>query len=518
MQLIDFFDAAAMREPNRIAFVQPDGATLTYAESAAAVQAIASALQGAGVPQGSRIAVYSPNDARAFLVMLAVLRVGGIWVPLNARNSVADNIAFLLSTEATVLFYHGQFEAEVAQLRAAAPALALCVCLDGPGRAGPALAAFQARAAGPVAALPEDRLRPCNILATGGTTGRSKGAVWTNLTWQTLVASFWTSTPAVRHPVHLCVAPMTHGAGVLALTLLTHAPTNILMTSADPAAILDAIERHRVTHLFLPPTVLYALLASPLLRQRDTSSLVVFLISAAPVSSDKLREAVAALGPVMHQSWGQAEAPFFLTFLTAEDHARAVADEAAGELLRSCGRPTMFSRVEIMSDDGKLLPPRELGEIVARSDLVMPGYYNDPVATAAVSQHGWHHTGDVGFKDEAGYVFIVDRKRDMIISGGFNVFSTEVEERVLAHPAVQDCAVIGVPDEKWGEAVKAVVELKPGAEATSDELIAHCRAALGGIKTPKSVEIWETLPRSPVGKVLKRAIRERFWTGRDRAV
>jgi acyl-CoA synthetase (AMP-forming)/AMP-acid ligase II len=140
------------------------------------------------------------------------------------------------------------------------------------------------------------------------------------------------------------------------------------------------------------------------------------------------------------------------------------------------------------------------------------------VATAAVSQHGWHHTGDVGFKDEAGYVFIVDRKRDMIISGGFNVFSTEVEERVLAHPAVQDCAVIGVPDEKWGEAVKAVVELKPGAEATSDELIAHCRAALGGIKTPKSVEIWETLPRSPVGKVLKRAIRERFWTGRDRAV
>ena len=178
----------------------------------------------------------------------------------------------------------------------------------------------------------------------------------------------------------------------------------------------------------------------------------------------------------------------------------------------------MFSRVEIMDEGGKLLPPRSVGEIVARGNLVMKEYYKDPEATRAVSGFGWHHTGDIGFKDEDGYVYIVDRKRDMIISGGFNVFSTEVEARLLAHQCVQDCAVIGVPDEKWGEAVTAVVELKVGATATPDELIAFCRSTLGGVKTPKAIEIWPTLPRSPVGKVLKRAIRDRYWEGRSRAV
>jgi acyl-CoA synthetase (AMP-forming)/AMP-acid ligase II len=178
----------------------------------------------------------------------------------------------------------------------------------------------------------------------------------------------------------------------------------------------------------------------------------------------------------------------------------------------------MFSRVEIMDEGGNLLPPRSVGEIVARGNLVMKEYYKDPEATRAVSTHGWHHSGDIGFKDEAGYVYIVDRKRDMIISGGFNVFSTEVESRLLAHHCVQDCAVIGVPDEKWGEAVTAVVELKAGANVTPDELIAFCRSTLGGVKTPKAIEIWPTLPRSPVGKVLKRAIRDRYWQGRSRAV
>jgi acyl-CoA synthetase (AMP-forming)/AMP-acid ligase II len=173
----------------------------------------------------------------------------------------------------------------------------------------------------------------------------------------------------------------------------------------------------------------------------------------------------------------------------------------------------MFSRVEIMNEEGDLLPARAAGEIVARSNLVMKEYYKDPEATQAVSAFGWHHTGDIGFKDEEGYVYIVDRKRDMIISGGFNVFSTEVEARLLAHQAVQDCAVIGVPDEKWGEAVKAVVELRAGTAATADELIAFCRQALGGVKTPKSIEIWPALPRSPVGKILKRAIRDRYWVG-----
>ncbi|HEY1432311.1 MAG TPA: AMP-binding protein [Stellaceae bacterium] len=260
-----------------------------------------------------------------------------------------------------------------------------------------------------------------------------------------------------------------------------------------------------------------ALLASPELPATNLESLKFFLISAAPVAPEKLRAAVQAFRPVMAQAFGQAEAPFFLTFLSQGDHRRAT-QEPGSERLGSCGLPTMFSRVEIMNEDGDLLPARAVGEIVARSNLVMKEYYKDPEATRAVSAFGWHHTGDIGFKDEESYVYIVDRKRDMIISGGFNVFSTEVEARLLAHEAVQDCAVIGVPDEKWGEAVKAIVELRAGKAATPEELIAFCRPVLGGVKTPKSIEIWPTLPRSAVGKVLKRAIRERYWAGRPRAV
>jgi acyl-CoA synthetase (AMP-forming)/AMP-acid ligase II len=310
---------------------------------------------------------------------------------------------------------------------------------------------------------------------------------------------------------------MTHGAGVLALMLMPKAPTNVILDRTDPKSILSAIEAHGVTHLYLPPTVLYALLASPELQAANLTSLRFFLISAAPAAPEKLRAAVQAFGPVMAQAFGQAEAPFFLTFLSPEDHRRAAQDQGS-ERLQSCGRPTVFSRVEIMSEEGDLLPARAVGEIVARSNLVMKEYYKDPEATEAVSAFGWHHTGDIGFKDEEGYVYIVDRKRDMIISGGFNVFSTEVEARLLAHEAVQDCAVIGVPDEKWGEAVKAIVELRAGMAATPDELVAFCRAALGSVKTPKSIEIWPTLPRSPVGKVLKRTIRDRYWVGRLRAV
>jgi acyl-CoA synthetase (AMP-forming)/AMP-acid ligase II len=518
VRLIDYFDASAQRHPAKTAFVQPDGTRLTYAEVAQQSRSIASALHASGLPETGKIAVYSPNDARAFIAMLAIFRSGRIWVPLNARNTVDDNAAFMIYTDVECLFYHSSFKDEVRRLRASAPQLRQCICLDRDGPLGPSLSDLSAAAGRFCPDIPDNPHRPCNILATGGTTGRSKGAVWTNLTWETLIANFWTSVDATGpSPVHLCVAPMTHGAWVLALMLMPRAPTNVILDKADPTAILSAIETHGVTHLYLPPTVLYALLASPRLGDTDLSSVKFFLISAAPVAPERLRAAVKAFGPVMAQAFGQAEAPFFLTFLSQQDHREAT-QEPGSERLGSCGRPTMFSRVEIMNDEGDLLPPRSVGEIVARSNLVMKEYYKDPEATKAVSALGWHHTGDIGFKDEAGYVYIVDRKRDMIISGGFNVFSTEVEARLLAHEAVQDCAVIGVPDEKWGEAVTAIVELRVGMAASPEELIAFCRPTLGGVKTPKSIEIWPTLPRSPVGKVLKRAIRDRYWAGRARAV
>ncbi|NNE41888.1 MAG: AMP-binding protein [Marinicaulis sp.] len=518
MQLITNFLRSAARHPDRIAFVQPDGTEISYAAAARTVDSIAHALTAAGFSADAKTAILSPNDSTGFLAMLATIRAGFAWVSLNPRNTIDDNIALAETAEASVLFFHSDFEDEAKRIRAEAQQLKLFVCLDRPSELGPSLTEFQTLNGGVPANLPEDNTRPCTIFATGGTTGRSKGAVWTNQTWETLTANFWTSAPRSEHPVHLCVAPMTHGAGALALMLIPQAPTNVLMTKAEPRAILQAIERYRVTHMFLPPTVLYALLSSPHLKEFDTSSLLCFLISAAPVSPDRLREAVEVFGPVMCQAFGQAEAPFFLTYLSPEDHQLAITSKEHAQLLRSCGRPTMFSEVEVMDDDGNILPCGETGEIVARGNLVMAGYYKDPAMTESVSQFGWHHTGDIGYRDKAGYFYIVDRKKDMIISGGFNVFSTEVESALLSHPSIENCAVIGVPDEKWGEAVKAVVELKTGAEATPEELIAHCKKLLGSVKAPKTVDIWDALPRSPVGKILKRAIRNEFWSDRDRAV
>jgi len=222
-------------------------------------------------------------------------------------------------------------------------------------------------------------------------------------------------------------------------------------------------------------------------------------------------------GPVLTQTYGQAEACMICTFLSPEDHVAAL-ETNKRHRLASCGRISPLVRLETMDDQGRVLPRGERGEIVVRGALVMKGYYNNPQATEEASAFGWHHTGDIGVIDEDGFVYIVDRKKDMIISGGFNVFPSEVEQVLWGHPAVQDCAVIGVPDDKWGEAVKAVVELKPGTTASAEELIALARDKLGGVKAPKSVDFIAALPRSPVGKVLKKTLREPYWAGRERKI
>src|SRR5690606_7391320 len=231
----------------------------------------------------------------------------------------------------------------------------------------------------------------------------------------------------------------------------------------------------------------------------------------------KLKQCLEVFGPVMTQCFGQAEAPMLCTYLSPQEHL-VIGDLEKEKRLSSCGRPTLLTPVAIMDDDGKLLARGERGEIVVRGSLVMPGYYKNPEATKEVSAFGWHRTGDAGYIDEDGYVYIVDRKKDMIISGGFNISPSEIEQVIWSHPGVQDCAVIGVPDEKWGEAVKAVIERRPGGNVTEQEILELCRRSLGSVKTPKSVEFWDELPRSPVGKVRKKDIRDRFWAGTGRTI
>jgi len=514
MRLIDYFDRSADRDPGR-AFLIDETGTRSYAQVQAHSHRIANGLIAAGCQPATKVAVFSPNLAVAFECILGLLRAGAAWTPLNAKNGIEENVHILRAFDVEYLFYHGSFSAQVEAYVAEVPAIRL-IRMDGEGEGTLAdLTAGVADRAPSDLGLGLDALAA--VFPTGGTTGLSKGAVWTNLTWMTMIANLHCALPVRKPPVHLVIAPMTHAAGGVALMLMASGATQVILPGFDAKAVMEAIERYRVTHLFLPPTAIYMLLAHPDLGRHDYSSLDYFIYAAAPMSVEKLKEAVQAFGPVMAQTFGQAEAPMLCTCLTPADHD-VLGDPAREKRLASCGRSTLLTEVAIMADDGRLLPPGEAGEIVVRGPLVMKEYYRNPEATAAASEHGWHHTSDIGYADPDGYIYIVDRKRDMIISGGFNVFPSEIEQVIWSHPAVQDCAVVGAPDEKWGEAVTACVELKPGQSVEPGELIALCRARLGPVKAPKAVEIWPALPRSAVGKVLKRKIREHFWAGRTRLV
>ena len=506
--------------PDGVLFTNHDGTRMRYCDAHERIEAIAAALQAGMDDAPAHWAVYSPNDAAAFLCILSIFRAGGCWLPVNTRNSVEDNAYILKRNDCTLLFFHSSLEESVRQLAAKVPEIRSFVCIDAPSDLGPSLSEFMASVAeGAQAEEPSrDPDAVTAMLATGGTTGLPKATAWTNRVWECLMASFLIHMPVGRRrPVYLVAAPMTHAAGVIALPLIAKGAEVVILEGVDPPVIMEAIEKHGVTHLFLPPTAIYMLLDHPRLRMFDYSSLEHFIYSASPMSATRLIEAMEVFGPVMTQGYGQAEVPFLCTFMSPQDHVEALQANAL-KRFESCGRPTQLMRLRIVDENDREVPPGELGEIVVQGSLVHKGYYKDPEMTRETLRDGWHHTGDIGRIDDDGFVYIVDRKKDMIITGGFNVFSSEVEQVLMAFPDIANCAVIGIPDDKWGEAVTAFVQLKPGAVADAGEIIAFCKERLGGVKAPKSVVFRDRLPLSPVGKVLKRRLREPFWQGRKRRV
>lgn len=515
MRVIDFFDKGVAIDPDR-PFLIDDTVRRTYGETQAMSHRIANALRRAGVAPGTKVAVLSGNAARAFECVIGLVRAGCVWVPINARNTVEDSIYALDHTDTEALFYSRAFREPVRQLLAACPRIAQAVCIEEEDAPYPSLEALTGAMPDRSPEVPSALDDVVTLFSSGGTTGQPKGVMMTHLAWQTWIAAsqrlLWHD-----HAIHLVVAPMTHAAGGVALMMSAMGATNVILPGFDPERVMSSIERHRVTHLFLPPTAVYRLLAHPDVRKYDYSSLRYFNYASAPMAPERIKEAIEVFGPVMMTGFGQTELGPNVTFFSPEDHRRVLAsgDERR---LASCGRPTLLARVEVMDDEGRLLPPETHGEIVVRTSAVMKGYYKNPEETARACIHGWHHTGDIGFKDREGWVYLVDRKRDMLISGGFNIFPSQVEKVVIAHPAVQDCAVVGVPHEDWGEAVKAVVELKAGASVETAELDAFCRARLASYQVPKSFEVWPELPRSAAGKVLRRKVRERYWQGRARSI
>jgi fatty-acyl-CoA synthase len=347
------------------------------------------------------------------------------------------------------------------------------------------------------------------IAGTGGTTGQPKGVLLTGHNIETMTALTLMSYPFDGRPAYLALAPLTHAAGVLCFPILALGGRIVIMPKADLTEFLDLIERRRVTHTFLPPTLIYMLLENPRLAATDQSSLQCFWYGAAPISVTRLEVAIDKIGPVMAQLFGQTEAPMMISTMAPRDHFNSDGT-IARQRLASAGRATPLTQLAVMDDKGRLLPPGERGEIVVRGSLVMEGYYKNPEATAEVTRFGWHHTGDIGYLDQENFLTIVDRAKDMIITGGFNVYSIEVEQALLQHPDVMDSAVFGLPDAKWGERVAAVVQAHAGRSLNVEELIHFVKGRIGSVKAPKQVDIWPDLPRSKVGKVLKKEIRAKI--------
>lgn len=521
MRAIDYFDRGHDRDPDRIALVDAEsGDELSFAETKRQTERLAAALYANGFQNQQPIALYAPNSAMLMVVLLSIWRANGKWVPVNTRNAIDANAAYLNYVRCEWLFYHSSLADEVEQLRALCPLLKYVVCMD--------------RHLGSDASLPEfigsvteaDFSEPeidafgnlfdlVGIFPTGGTTGPSKGANVTNLGWGTMIE---TAADAMGgrtdNPVALVSAPITHAAGPIALSTLSLGATQVILPGFDADRVLRTIGERRISHMYLPPTALYQCLASPEIGTHDYSSLRIFILVGSPCSPEKLRVAVETFGPCMCQSYGQVECPMIVTWLPPEVVAAAAAGDHP-ERLASCGKPSRSVKVAVMDDEGHSLPAGQAGEIVVRGALVSHSYFEMPDATAEIRQFGWHHTGDVAKFDEDGFLYIVDRKKDMVVSGGFNVFTAEVEAAITELVQVRECAVIGIPHEKWGEQVHAVVVADNISEA---EVIAHAKERLGSVKAPKSVEFVDAIPRTAAGKMDKKVLRTVHWGENARMV
>jgi acyl-CoA synthetase (AMP-forming)/AMP-acid ligase II len=504
MRLIDYLDKGAQLGADAPCFTMGER-DLSYAQVQALSHRVGHGLVRAGVAPGEKVAVLSSNDATAFGCVFGISRAAAVWCPVNPRNEIAENRFVLQAFDCVALLFHSAYAAMVQAMRAELPGLKALVCIDRRLDFAPALADWlDGVPDGPLQVTPVDDL--VMLPGTGGTTGQPKGVMLSGRNLEAMTALTLMGYPFEGRPTYLALAPLTHAAGVLCLPMLALGGRIVIMGKPDLDDFLALIERHGVTHTFLPPTLIYMLLLHPRLAQARLDSLQCFWYGAAPMATARLEEALRRIGPVMAQLFGQTEAPMMVSMMAPREHFHADGSIAT-ERLASAGRPGPLVQVAIMDEAGQLLSTGETGEIVVRGSLVMLGYYKNPEATLDAGRHGWHHTGDIGRLSEDGYLYIVDRAKDMIISGGFNVYSAEVEQALLQHPAIQDSAVVGLPDDKWGERVVAVLQLAPGQTLAPEEAQAFVKARLGSVKAPKQVEVWPELPRSKVGKVLKKEVR-----------
>jgi acyl-CoA synthetase (AMP-forming)/AMP-acid ligase II len=495
----------------------------TYAEFGERSRRLAAALRTLGIAPGEIVSFLTYNTHHLLEAYYGVLQAGAVLNPINIRLHPKE-IAYILNhAESRALFFHRDFTPIVEAVRGSIETVRELVALEPEG--APPFAAHEYEAllgASPLAADPEvDENSVAELFYTSGTTGRPKGVALTHraLYLHALYAAIAKQTTDAT--VHLHVVPMFHVNGWGAPHAVTAlGGTHVMLRKIDPVEIFRLIEKERVTTLYGVPAIYNALVHHPQAGTFDLSSLRLIISGGAPPSTVLIKAIEEKLGCPAVVGYGLTETSPVLTLALPKAHLRGEPSERQLDRRAKTGYPILGVEIRVVDAEGRDVPAdgTAAGEIVARSNVVMDGYFRDPGATAEAIRDGWFHTGDIATVDAEGYINIVDRQKDIIISGGENISSVELENALIAHPAVYECAVLAVPDAQWGEVPKALVVLKPGAAATADEMIRFCRERLAHFKVPKSVEFLDALPKSGTGKILKAELREKYWTGHAKRV
>ncbi|MEA1797075.1 MULTISPECIES: acyl-CoA synthetase [Rhodococcus] len=517
MNLGTYLARSASFYPDLEALVCGEG-RWTYSELNTAADRLASALAVTGARPGHMIGTFAGNCGELVVTEMALYKGGFVRVPINARLG-ADELGHILADADVRVLFVDAAHADMA-LKVVADAGLHCRVIDYSTSTSGADGYHELTARGS-----EDNVEvdvdidaPAVLNYTSGSTGKLKAAVQShgnrlaNMR-KRLMSPEGAPTVGDRY---LAPGPVTHASGMVMLGMFARGAAVVILPTWDTRTFLQTIERERITTTMVVPTMLNLLMDHPSVTDIDLSSLRCIGVGAAPVSPQRLRDAVKVFGPIVIQGYGLGETTSVVTVLTAEDVVRGIESDA--ELLLSCGRPAYDTDIRVVDDNGVQVPAGTIGEIVARGPDCVREYFREPELSAQTFKNGWVHTGDVGYFRADGYLFIVDRKKDMIISGGFNIYCSEVEAALYEHPAVSEVCVVGVPDPKWGEAVKAVVVTRDGTDTNAMELIAHCSTRLASMKKPRSVDFADSLPVNRNGKIDRRAIRATYWTTADRHV
>lgn len=492
-----------------------EGRSTSFAQLNTRSRQVANGLTGMGLSPGDRVAYLAKNTDMYYEILFGCAASRCVMNGVNTRLAPPEVRFILADAKARVLFVGREFHEMVEQIRGELPDLVRIISLDGGHADWSEYATWRDSMSDAAPGLEARGDDDVIQLYTSGTTGLPKGVQLTNDNYRAFFTQAgmleWSSYDAGEAVMN--AMPLFHVAGVnVGILACLQGARTVILRDIDPGLILRLIGEHRIAHAFWVPAVILMLTQHPDIGKTDFSSLRQVFYGASPISETLLRKAVDIMDARFTQLYGLTETVGAGTFLPPEAH-----DPAWGKL-RSCGVPWPGAIVRVVDGEGRPLPCGEVGEIVIRSGFVMKGYWNRPEATAEAIRGGFFHTGDAGYFDEDGFLYIHDRVKDMIVSGGENVYPAEVENAIFGAPGVADVAVIGVPDDKWGEAVKAIVVKAPGAEPTEEAIIAWARERIAGYKVPKSVDFVESLPRNPSGKILRKDLREPYWAGHTRRV